>query len=71
MTITNQPMTYVKEHFTFLNLGISICLDAGLPIGEGCVLLGHSDISTALNLYVHPDMKQKNKCIDAMDKLFK
>ena len=40
LTITNQRqlMTYVKEHFTFLNLSIFICLNAGLRIGEVCAL---------------------------------
>lgn len=40
LTITNQRqlMTYVKEHFTFFNLGIFICLNAGLRIGEVCAL---------------------------------
>ena len=198
LTLTNQRqlMTYVKEHFTFLNLGIFICLNAGLRIGEVCalqwddidvasgvirvnktiqriylvdgeekytelivdkpktknsirevpmtrdllalvrplkkivredfyvltnaatpteprtyrcyfnklqqqlglpkmrfhglrhsfatrcieskcdyktvsVLLGHSNISTTLNLYVHPNLEQKRKCIDTMGKLFK
>ena len=30
------------------------------------VILGHSNISTTLNLYVHPDKEQKKKCIDKM-----
>jgi integrase len=40
LTLANQRqlMTYVKEHFTFLNLGIFICLNAGLRIGEVCAL---------------------------------
>ncbi len=40
LTLANQRqlMTYVKEHFTFLNLGIFICLYAGLRIGEVCAL---------------------------------
>ena len=40
LTLTNQRqlMTFVKEHFTFLNLGIFICLNAGLRIGEICAL---------------------------------
>ena len=29
-------------------------------------LLGHSNISTTLNLYVHPNMEQKKRCIDRM-----
>lgn len=32
------------------------------------VLLGHSNISTTLNLYVHPNMEQKKKCIAKMFK---
>lgn len=41
LTLTNQRqlMTYVKEHFTFLNLGIFICLNTGLRIGEVCALM--------------------------------
>ena len=30
------------------------------------VLLGHSNISTTLNLYVHPNKEQKKKTIDKM-----
>ena len=30
------------------------------------VILGHSNISTTLNLYVHPNKEQKKKCIDKM-----
>ena len=30
------------------------------------VLLGHSNISTTLNLYVHPNYEQKKKCINKM-----
>lgn len=30
------------------------------------VILGHSNISTTLNLYVNPNKEQKKKCIDKM-----
>lgn len=30
--------------------------------------LGHSNISTTLNLYVHPNMEQKKKAIEQMFK---
>ena len=33
------------------------------------VLLGHSNISTTLNLYVHPDLNQKKRCINKIAKL--
>lgn len=29
-------------------------------------LLGHSDISTTLNLYVHPSLEQKRRCVEEM-----
>lgn len=29
-------------------------------------LLGHSDIRTTLNLYVHPNLEQKKKCVEMM-----
>ena len=32
-------MEYVQSHFTFMNLGIYICLCAGLRIGEVCALV--------------------------------
>ena len=32
------------------------------------VLLGHANITTTLNLYVHPNMEQKKKCITKMFK---
>ena len=31
-------------------------------------LLGHANITTTLNLYVHPNMEQKKKCIAKMFK---
>jgi len=33
------------------------------------VLLGHADVSTTLNLYVHPNMEHKKKCIDKIGKI--
>lgn len=32
------------------------------------VILGHSNISTTLNLYVHPNLEQKKKCINQMNR---
>lgn len=31
-------------------------------------ILGHSNVSTTLNLYVHPDIQQKKRCINKMSK---
>lgn len=30
------------------------------------VILGHSNITTTMNLYVHPDNKEKKRCIERM-----
>lgn len=29
-------------------------------------LLGHADVKTTLNLYVHPGMAQKKACVNAL-----
>ena len=42
------------------------CIEAGCDYKTVSVLLGHSDISTTLNLYVHPNMEQKKRCINKM-----
>ena len=44
------------------------CIEAGCDYKTVSVLLGHSDISTTLNLYVHPNMEQKKRCISRMFK---
>lgn len=47
------------------------CIESKCDYKTVSVLLGHSNISTTLNLYVHPNLEQKKKCIDTMNKLFK
>ena len=42
------------------------CIEAGCDYKTVSVLLGHSNISTTLNLYVHPNMEQKKRCIARM-----
>lgn len=44
------------------------CIEAGCDYKTVSVLLGHSSISTTLNLYVHPNMEQKKRCISKMFK---
>lgn len=44
------------------------CIEAGCDYKTVSVLLGHSNISTTLNLYVHPNMEQKKRCISRMFK---
>ena len=44
------------------------CIEAGCDYKTVSVLLGHSNISTTLDLYVHPNMEQKKRCIAKMIK---
>lgn len=47
------------------------CIESRCDYKTVSVLLGHSNISTTLNLYVHPNMEQKRHCIDRMHKMLK
>lgn len=44
------------------------CINANIDIKTVSVLLGHSNITTTLNVYTHPDLEQKKS---AISKLFK
>lgn len=47
------------------------CIESNCDYKTVSVLLGHSNISTTLNLYVHPNMEQKKKAIEQMFKALK
>ena len=42
------------------------CIEANSDYKTVSVILGHSNITPTLNLYVHPNKEQKKKCIDKM-----
>ncbi|WP_439490772.1 tyrosine-type recombinase/integrase [Algoriphagus sp.] len=44
------------------------CIESKCDYKTVSVLLGHSNISTTLNLYVHPNMEQKKKAIEQMSR---
>jgi len=44
------------------------CIESNCDYKTVSVLLGHSNITTTLNLYVHPNMEQKRRCIAKMFK---
>ena len=44
------------------------CIESQCDYKTVSVILGHANISTTLNLYVHPNMEQKKKCINQMFK---
>ena len=44
----------------------TMCIKSGCDYKAVSSILGHSDIRTTLNLYVHPGLEQKRQCIDMM-----
>ena len=47
------------------------CIESHCDYKTVSVILGHSNINTTLDLYVHPNYEQKKKCIDKMLKSLK
>ena len=44
------------------------CVESGCDYKTVSSILGHADIGTTMNLYVHPDINQKKKCIEKLMK---
>lgn len=42
------------------------CIESKCDYKTLSTILGHSNVATTLNLYVHPDNSQKKRCIDSM-----
>lgn len=42
------------------------CIESGCDYKTVSAILGHANISTTLNLYVHPNIEHKKQCIDKM-----
>ncbi len=47
------------------------CIESKCDYKTVSVILGHSNISTTLNLYVHPNLEQKKRCINQMTRFLK
>ena len=45
------------------------CIESHCDYKTVSAILGHSNIATTLNLYVHPDLEQKKKCIERLGKV--
>ena len=56
------PMKFHGLRHTFATR----CIECQCDYKTVSSILGHSNINTTLNLYVHPDICQKRKCIDKM-----
>ena len=46
------------------------CISLGVDYKTVSELLGHANVNITLNLYVHPRLSQKKKCIDMICKVF-
>lgn len=80
-----EPRTYRNYYKQFLNkLNIPFikfhglrhsfatrCIESKCDYKTVSVLLGHSSITTTMNLYVHPNLEQKRNCIRKMSKFLK
>lgn len=78
-----EPRTYRKYYVRLLeSLGIppikfhglrhsfaTRCIESKCDYKTVSTILGHSNIATTLNLYVHPNMEQKHRCVERMAKL--
>ena len=62
------------KHYKFHSLRHTFatnCISYGFDYKIVSELLGHSNINTTLNIYVHPKMSQKKECINNLCKNFK
>ena len=42
------------------------CIESGADVKTVSSILGHSNVATTMNLYVHPTDDQKRRCIDGL-----
>ena len=80
-----EPRTYRNYYKHFMqSLGLPLmkfhglrhsfatrCIESKCDYKTVSVLLGHSNISTTLNLYVHPNLEQKKRCMEQMSRLLR
>jgi len=79
-----EPRTYRDFYFRFINdLGIqklkfhclrhtfaTKCIEGGADYKTVSELLGHANVNITMNLYVHPSMEQKRKCVELFNSMF-
>ena len=46
------------------------CIEAGGACKTVSELLGHSSVNMTLNLYVHPQIEQKRRCVELLSEIF-
>lgn len=70
----NKVLKQVKiKQFNFHSLRHTFatnCISLGVDYKTVSEILGHANVNITLNLYVHPRLSQKKKCIDMICKVF-
>lgn len=64
-TIKRLGIPYLKFHGLRHSFATR-CIESKNSVKTVSVILGHSNITTTMNLYVHPDNKEKKRCIERM-----
>lgn len=59
------PLNFHCLRHTFATM----CIEAGADYKTVSVLLGHSSVSITMNLYVHPSLEAKRKCVELLDNI--
>lgn len=57
------------EHLKFHSLRhtfATCCIERGADVKSVSDILGHSSVNTTLNMYVHPGMEEKRRCIELL-----
>lgn len=82
MNHPKEPRTY-RDYFSRLLLRLNIpkivfhglrhtfatrCIECQCDYKTVSAILGHANVTTTLNLYVHPDIGQKKRCVERMNK---
>ena len=65
--LKNNNIKHIKFH-SLRHTFTTNCISLGIDYKTVSELLGHSNINTTLNLYVHPRLSQKKKCINILYK---
>lgn len=47
----------------------TMCIESGADYKTVSELLGHANTNITMNLYVHPSLEQKRKCVELIDKI--
>lgn len=50
---------------------VTRCIESGCDYKTVSVILGHSNVATTLNLYVHHNLDQKKRCLDRLNKFLR